>query len=159
MSKIRVHSLAKQLGLTSQEMVQKIRDLGLEVKSYMSTIDEETAKLIKEIIQEKRKKRLEKAEKESKKTKEDLKDLEAEETDTKEPEKVDKKQLKYDKTKERDKPQKSLETIREALPKQEESNNVIELMEAVTVGELAEKLEIPANEIIKKLILLTIQAS
>ena len=46
MSKIRVHSLAKQLGLTSQEMVQKIRDLGLEVKSYMSTIDEETAKLL-----------------------------------------------------------------------------------------------------------------
>jgi translation initiation factor IF-2 len=117
----------------------------------MSTIDEETAKLIKEIIQEKRKKGLEKAEKESKKSKEGFKDLEAEKAAIKRPEKVDKKQLKHVKTKEREKSQKSLENIPESIPKQEESNNIIELMEAMTVSELAETLEIPANEIIKKL--------
>ncbi|MGA1864995.1 MAG: translation initiation factor IF-2 [bacterium] len=159
MSKIRVHSLAKQLGLSSQEMVQKIRDLGLEVKSYMSTIDEETAKLIKEIIQEKRKKKLEKVEKEDKKSKEELKGLEAEKFIVKKPERVDKKELKYDKTKEREKSKQPLETEEESHPKQEDTGDVIELMEAMTVGELAEKLTIPANEIIKRLMQMGILAT
>ena len=44
---MRVHELAKQLGLGSKELVAKLRELGLEVKSHMSTVDEATIARLK----------------------------------------------------------------------------------------------------------------
>jgi translation initiation factor IF-2 len=161
-SKIRVHSLAKQLGISSQEMVDKIRGLGLEVKSYMSSIDEETAKLIKEIIQEKRKKNLAKAEKESKKSKEKIKDADAPKMAVPKTEEAEKKQIKPGKIKEREKSpvaEKAKGKETKPRPKKEDAGNVVELMEAITVGELAERLDTPANEIIKRLMQTGIMAT
>ncbi|MDO5650430.1 MAG: translation initiation factor IF-2 N-terminal domain-containing protein, partial [Gallicola sp.] len=39
LSKIRVHALAKELGLSSKELVDKILELGIDVKNHMSTIE------------------------------------------------------------------------------------------------------------------------
>src|SRR5438270_5319994 len=43
MSKVRVHEVAKELGVTSKELIEKLRGMGVEVKSHSSTIDDEVA--------------------------------------------------------------------------------------------------------------------
>jgi translation initiation factor IF-2 len=43
MSKVRVHDLAKELGLSSKEAVEKLIALGIPVKSHSSTVDDEQA--------------------------------------------------------------------------------------------------------------------
>lgn len=48
MSKIRVCELAKELNLSSKELMAKLKNSGIEVKSHMSGVDEETEKSIRE---------------------------------------------------------------------------------------------------------------
>ncbi|SHG56811.1 bacterial translation initiation factor 2 (bIF-2) [Thermosyntropha lipolytica DSM 11003] len=40
MAKIRVHELAKELGLSSKEMVNILQDMGIDVKNHMSTMED-----------------------------------------------------------------------------------------------------------------------
>ncbi len=40
MSKIRVHELAKEFGISSKEMESRIKDLGYPIKNYMSTLED-----------------------------------------------------------------------------------------------------------------------
>ena len=47
MGKIKLHEIAKEIGLTSKEVVEKAKELGMEVKSHLSGVDEEQAKQIK----------------------------------------------------------------------------------------------------------------
>lgn len=47
---IRVHQLAKELGLSSRELIAKLHQLKVEVKGHMSALDEETAEIIREEI-------------------------------------------------------------------------------------------------------------
>lgn len=54
MAKVRVHHLAKELGLTSTELIEMLRELGEEIKGHSSTIDEETANAVRELIRERR---------------------------------------------------------------------------------------------------------
>ncbi|MBI2375623.1 MAG: translation initiation factor IF-2 [Deltaproteobacteria bacterium] len=44
MAKKRVHELAKDLGISNQEMLEKLKKLGFDVKSHSSTIDDEEFK-------------------------------------------------------------------------------------------------------------------
>ncbi len=46
MAKVRVYELAKKLGLENKKFVEDLGKEGIEVKSHMSTVDEETADLI-----------------------------------------------------------------------------------------------------------------
>ena len=46
MSKIKIHEIAKKLGVNSKEVLEKATELGIDVKSHMSSVDEETAKKI-----------------------------------------------------------------------------------------------------------------
>jgi hypothetical protein len=55
MSKIRVYELAKMLGKTNREMMDLLRDLGVEVKNHMSSIESETAQLVEDAVSEGRK--------------------------------------------------------------------------------------------------------
>lgn len=50
MSKIRVHELAKELGISSKECVEKLHDLGLEVKNHMSTLEGADYDLVNELL-------------------------------------------------------------------------------------------------------------
>jgi len=50
LSKIRVYELAKMLGKTNRELLDMLGDLGIEVKTHMSSIDTETAQLIEDTI-------------------------------------------------------------------------------------------------------------
>lgn len=59
MAKVRIHHLAKELGISNAELIELLRELGEEVKSHSSTIDESTADAIRELLQERRGKKLE----------------------------------------------------------------------------------------------------
>lgn len=50
MSKIRVHELAKELGISSKECIEKLQDLGLEVKNHMSSIEGTDYDLVNELL-------------------------------------------------------------------------------------------------------------
>ncbi len=64
MGRIRVYELAKELGMTSRELLQELEELGISAKSHMSYIDEETVGIILELFEE-----VEKEEKKSYKVK------------------------------------------------------------------------------------------
>ncbi len=50
MGKIRIYQLAKELDLKSTELVDMLKELGIEAKSHMSTLEDETANLVKEML-------------------------------------------------------------------------------------------------------------
>ncbi|HOK24077.1 MAG: translation initiation factor IF-2 [Coprothermobacter sp.] len=48
--KIRVYQLAKELGVPSKQLVEELKKLGVDIVSYQSTVDEETADLLRELL-------------------------------------------------------------------------------------------------------------
>ena len=44
LGKIKIHEIAKKIGVNSKEVLEKALELGLEVKTHMSSIDEDDAK-------------------------------------------------------------------------------------------------------------------
>ena len=46
LGKMKIHELAKQIGKTSKEIIAVAQELGLEVKSHMSSLEEEDIKLV-----------------------------------------------------------------------------------------------------------------
>lgn len=53
MSKLRVYQLAKELGISSKELIEKLNDLSVVVNNHMSTLEKEEANLIIELFTEK----------------------------------------------------------------------------------------------------------
>ncbi|HRR92085.1 MAG TPA: translation initiation factor IF-2 N-terminal domain-containing protein, partial [bacterium] len=47
---MRVYELAKKLGVSTHELLEVLKDLGVETKSHFSKIDEETADTIESIL-------------------------------------------------------------------------------------------------------------
>jgi translation initiation factor IF-2 len=50
MAKVRVYELARDLNLDSKQLVQKLKDGGMSIKNYMSTLDEEAAAKARDIV-------------------------------------------------------------------------------------------------------------
>ena len=50
MAKVRVYELAKELNVESKELVEKLKAGGLNIKNYMSTLDEDLVKRAKDIV-------------------------------------------------------------------------------------------------------------
>ena len=130
MSKIRVYELAKELEMTSKELIEKVVDLNLNINSHMSSLDEEEAILIKELIEEENKK---------------VKDLK-------------KKNNKQNKTKE-DKGENTIEKEEIKNTMNEKEKNIpnekeIEIESSIIIKDLATKLEVSPSQIITKLIAL-----
>ena len=48
MGKWKIHEIAKELGLGSKEIIKKAQELGIEVTSHLSSVEEEIAQKIKE---------------------------------------------------------------------------------------------------------------
>lgn len=55
MGNIRVHYLAKELDIKSAELIKILKEEGIQVKNYMSSVDGETAELIRSMYGEKKK--------------------------------------------------------------------------------------------------------
>ena len=47
MSKVKVYELAKELDKSSKELVEFLREKNIEVKSHMSTLEENEAELVR----------------------------------------------------------------------------------------------------------------
>ncbi len=73
MGKIKIHEIAKELDLTSKEIIKRAEELKIDVKSHMSSVEEELAKKIKESFKTNKKEENKKAvqEKKEKKVKQD----------------------------------------------------------------------------------------
>lgn len=122
MSKIRVYELAKELKVSSKELIRILmEEFSVEVKNHMSVIEDEDAELIKELLSG------------SDKTIVD----EYEEQLAEEVNNVKKKKKKKNKKVEQEEEELEVE--------------VIEIGETITVKELAEKLNKPNAEVIKTL--------
>lgn len=135
MSKIRVYQLAKELEISSKEMVQKLNDLGIEVTNHMSAItDEEYEVISKEFFNT-----------------ESDNDIE----DEYEEEQVTKGKSKKKKKNKKDKKVKSKKSIRQMVFEDttEDTNEAGEILieESITLSDLAKKLNKNPNELIMKL--------
>ena len=56
MGKMKVHEIAKAMGLGTNEVIDKLKKMGIEVTSHMSAVDEDVAnKIINENVEHKTK--------------------------------------------------------------------------------------------------------
>ena len=138
MSKIRVYELAKELNVSSKDLINLLmEEFGVEVKNHMSVIEDEDATLIKELLGDT-------SDSEGKKSLVDEYEEELAES-------LNKDVRKKEKTK------KELEQ-EEVEKNAEAACGVIEIGETITVKELCEKLGKPTNDVIKNLIFLGVMA-
>ena len=54
LGKIKVHEIAKEIGLTSKEIIEKANAIGIKVSSHLSAVDDEQAKKIKDSFKSKK---------------------------------------------------------------------------------------------------------
>ncbi|NMM65694.1 translation initiation factor IF-2 [Clostridium sp. P21] len=147
MSKIRVYELAKELGISSKELISILLDeFGIEVKNHMGVIEEEDAELIKELFSEKEK---EKSADSDDSIEEKYEDLAEENL---------KKSIKVTKIKNKNKENKTQENTNDDS-ENSAVEKVIEIDETITVKELSEKLGKPTTEVIKQLIFMGVMAA
>ncbi len=122
MTKVRLYELAKELNISSKELIDKVADLDINVSSHMSTIDEGDAKLILELF-----------------TEEVALDLE-----------VDVEEKVNYSSKKKKKVEKNISN--EEVSKTEGDELIIEIEESIIVKDLADKLEVNSSQVITKLI-------
>ncbi|WZL74888.1 translation initiation factor IF-2 [Clostridiaceae bacterium 35-E11] len=124
MSKVRVYQLAKELGVTSKELINSLSEFDIEVSNHMSTIEDEAVDMMKELYSI------------------EVKDK-----------KVEKKQSskkinsKNKKEKNQDNNNEKVEEIHQDIITQ-----MIKLPESITVNDFADKIGKNASEIMTKLI-------
>lgn len=123
MTKVRLYELAKELNMSSKELMEKMADLDMKVNSHMSSLDGDDAKLIKELFSP-----VEVVEEIS----------EVEEEDVKYSIKGKKEQKKV--------------INKEVIEKIEGDELIIEIEESIIVKDLADKLEVNPSKVITKLI-------
>jgi len=145
LSKIRVYELAKELEITSKELIAILKDeFGIEVKNHMSVVEEEDAALIKELLGDEKKEPETGTESKTEKSIVDEYEeiLEEEVVNLAKKKKKSKRELAQEKI------------------DAEKANEVtgIEIGEFITVKEFAEKLNKPVAEVIKALIFTGIMA-
>ena len=141
MTKIRIYELAKELNIPTKDLMDKILELKIPANSHMSTIDEEEAELIKEIIEE---------ESDNK-----VKDKIFE--DSPEVHKNDKIKNKEKEIKESKKVKK--EEAEEKEVKEAKEEKTIQIYDNIIIKDFAEKMEVSPSQVITKLIGLGVMAN
>lgn len=142
MTKKRVYELAKEMGMSSKDLMEKINELDLKVGSHMSTIEDEEAELLKDLI---------------------LEENESDEETFESSKEVIKKKKPKDKEQNIEKNTKNKKE--DTATKQEKNNDIIsessaiEIEEKIQVKNLADKLKVDSSKLISKLISLGIMAS
>jgi translation initiation factor IF-2 len=56
LAKVRVYELARNLNISNSHLLEILKELGISVKSHSSTIDEETARLVEDLVKEEERK-------------------------------------------------------------------------------------------------------
>ena len=141
MSKIRVHELAKELNIESKDLITILmEEFNIEVKNHMSTIEDEDAVLIKELLAGRAEGNSAEKTEVSKSIVDVYEDELAEQLNN-----VSKKKKKTRREEEE-------EALKIEAEKSMEDAPIIEIGESITVKELAEKLDKPTNDVIRTLI-------
>jgi translation initiation factor IF-2 len=141
MSKIRVHELAKELNIESKDLITILmEEFNIEAKNHMSTIEDEDAILIKELLAGRAEGNSVEKTEVSKSIVDVYEDELAEQLNN-----VSKKKKKTRKEEEE-------EALKVEAEKSMENAPIIEIGESITVKELAEKLDKPTNDVIRTLI-------
>jgi translation initiation factor IF-2 len=156
MSKIRVYELAKELGISSKDLITILQEeFNVIVKNHMSVIEDEDAELIRELL-------LEKIENGENVIKEEnvevVKDVvaEYEEILVKEAAAIKSKKNKNKGKKGANQEQFEEKTTTEKVAS---DNEIVEIGNTITVKELAEKLNKPITEVIRQLIFCGVMAA
>ncbi|WP_396276410.1 translation initiation factor IF-2 [Haloimpatiens lingqiaonensis] len=139
MTKVRIYELAKELGVSSKELIDVLfNEFGIKAKNHMSVIESEDADLIKELYEEKN---------------------DSEDEEVVNP-KDGKKNIKNSKDgKKADKPQMVKNQTNAAKKNVDEEEIIIEMEDTITVKEFSDKLKKPYAEVIKELMLVGVMAS
>lgn len=149
MAKTRVYELAKELNITSRELIDILSsEFDIKVKNHMSVLDEEDAELIKEIFVEN-----ESNGKENNSIAKSIIDEYEEELDNSVKIKNKKKNSKKNnfKSKSNGKENNNESTLAEEI--------IIEMEDTITVKELSDKLKKPITEVIKQLMFMGVMAA
>lgn len=77
LGKIKIHEIAKKLGLTSKEILEVANNLNIEAKSHLSGVDEDEAKKIEEELAKRNNKKSKEKEVKKKEKKEGKKEEKA----------------------------------------------------------------------------------
>lgn len=155
MGKVRVYELAKELGINSKKLIEVLHELNVDVKNHMSTMDQETANRVLEMLTKGQKKPLQ--------AEEAAPEGEAapagEQAKEKAPEKEKRPAAKERPKKEekRAKPEREGRKAKKAARRAEgketaPAKETIVLEGYVTVGELANRLNLQPSEILGKLL-------
>ncbi|MCY6356638.1 translation initiation factor IF-2 [Clostridium sp. ZS2-4] len=145
MAKTRVYELAKELDITSRELIDiLLSEFSIKVKNHMSVLDEEDAELIKELFDEGE-------ENPGKFSKKSIIDEYEEEIDESVNNQKQKKQIRNNKN--------SVDTSVAVKNEETEEEIVIEMEDTITVKELAEKLHKPITDVIKQLMFMGVMAA
>ena len=145
MGKIRVHELRKKISetinkdLENKELIEKLKEFGIEVKSHSSSIDEKDAELILEYYTE------ETQPKEEKKADVEISSVKEE----KKEEKKEKKEKKGKNKKEGKKEKQVME--KENIENLEDDIKIIQIEKTITVKELAEKIGTTSSDLVMRL--------
>lgn len=157
MSKIRVYQLAKELGISSKELIEKLKELSIEVNSHMSTLEDENANILIELFTEESKPKTISNTKQKPPNQEQYDENKLETLDNEEEIIVPKKNKKDKKNK--SKKNKNFMTDNYDDRVESKGERVIQLKSKVTVKELAEIMNKNVSEIITKLIGLGVMAT
>jgi len=151
MSKIRVYELAKELDISSKDLINLLsEEFNINVKNHMSVIEEEDSELIKELI------------KDSNKSQEKTTATQTEDESIIEKyEELAEEKIKVKKNKKKNKNDFfNLEDLNEENDVVSTSDSsIIEIGDTITVKELSEKLNKPTTEVIKQLIFMGVMAA
>jgi len=154
MAKVRVYQLAKEMDISSSELLDILHDLDVDVSSHMSSINAETAELVKGMFADSKEEdtevKKEKAVKSGKKEEQVAKEKDKEKERKKEPKKESKKEGKKEKAK-------------AGRAKRDEGSKkdakALEIEAPLTVKEYADLVKKSGNEIIKTLMGLGLMAN
>ncbi|GAA0683065.1 MULTISPECIES: translation initiation factor IF-2 [Clostridium] len=148
MSKIRVYELAKELEITSKDLIKLLMDeFSIEVKNHMSVIEEEDAELIKELLLDENGEKKESA----KSIVDEYEEIVSEE--------VNKPVVKNKNKFKNNKKNRNEKGNDKSSNDNKDEELIVELEEFITVKELSEKLEKSNVEVIKALILNGVMAA
>ncbi|MDO6354082.1 translation initiation factor IF-2 [Caloramator sp. CAR-1] len=158
MSIIRVYELAKQLNMTSKEVIELLKkEFDIEVKNHLSSIEGEEAKIIMEYVEEIKNKGSKNEDTNQNKEKNEEKNIAKHEDDKFDDLDVDDDFKKNEKIRKKVRNEKIKRHLGKENKKQEEQIEdigIVTIPESVRVSEFAERIKKPATEILKKLILM-----
>jgi len=151
--------LAKELEISSKELIEKLNDLSIEVNSHMSTLEDENANIIIELFTNESKKEIISNTKEEPPNQKNHEDIKVEDQKNKPDVPITTRNKKEKKNKNKNKRNKNSMPDNYDMRVESKGERVIQLKSNVTVKELAEVMDKNVSEIITKLIRLGVMAT